>query len=328
MKWLGMALGLLTVQVTVADTAHVVYEHGIIFPQVLGGMNCGEFVKYKNEELGYSLLYSNGTFNCEVSMLTLGRSEIPDGHKGDGVALIFETVEQDLKRMAERGEISNLKKRGGSVVPGKSPLQFANAVFQYSEDREVEGAAATVRRISSVYVTGRYSTLVKVQFNFDADKGKQAHLIADKLIKQLVTALMAKPSEEELLLAACDVAINHPAGYPGQLAAQHVYAKIQTMEDLNFYDALFVWPQQGYRKPKNADFLVTAYFAGMLKTVLPQELETGGEVEAFEAMLTAYEQMRALDRIVPIAQLDEWVKAPDKKALYKKLLVEFGYAVE
>lgn len=306
-----------------ADTAFIDFELGVVFPKKLAEMEYDRFQKYNNEDFGYSIFYKRGdAFSCEVSVLTMGRTAIPDGYKGDGVEMIFKAVDIEMERRAKEGEILKVQKRGGTVVPKKSPLQFQNRVFQYSEPRE--GAAQPVPRMNSVYVTGSHNKFIKVQFNFDVAGNKAARAMADRLVKELVVALITEHSEEDILMAACDAAINFPADYGGQLAAQHVFQKFQTMENLNIYDAFFVWPD-GYRKPKNADFLTTAYFAGMLKTVVPQDLDQGGEVEAFEAMIEAYENMRARDQIEAISELEKWSKHPDKKELYKNLLVEFGY---
>ena len=148
--------------------------------------------------------------------------------------------------------------------------------------------------------------------------------MADQLVKQLVLLLIAKNSEDELMLAACDAVVNNPADYSGRSAAQRVFTKSQTFGELNVYDSLFVWPQN-YSKPENADLLLAAYFAGMLKVVISENLTHGGEFEAFVSMVQAYENMRARDQIKVIPELEEWMKAPDKKVIYQKLLVDFGY---
>ena len=98
----------------------------------------------------------------------------------------------------------------------------------------------------------------------------------------------------------------------------------QTQGNLEVYDLLFAWPG-GYRKPKNADLLMAAYFAGMLKVVVPENLESGGAEEAFHAMLSAYETMRAQDQIKSISKFDEWLKVEDLAARYKKALVDCDY---
>ncbi|MDZ8118749.1 hypothetical protein [Pontiella agarivorans] len=327
MKWWILSVGLVFTPAVWAGSVFVDFEKQLIFPQELAGMSCAAFAKYENDNLGYSVMYTNGSFRCGVSLLNMGRSEIPDGYRGEGVDMMFEAVETDLQRREEEGRISNVRNRGGTVVPKKSPLQFANNVFQYLENRDSGAGQEAVPCIQSVYITGSHNHFVKMTFSFDVAENQQARMIADRLLKELVLLLIAEPSEKELLLAACDAAVYDPAGYSGQTAAQRVYAKIQNMDGLSFYDAFFVWPQERYRKPKNADFLTTAYFAGMLRAVLPEDLESGGEVEAFEAMLEAYENMRARDQITEIPQLEEWIKAGDRRALYQKLLVEFGYAV-
>lgn len=326
MKWIGVLAGILVVQAAVADSAHVDFDLGLIFPQKLGGMPCDMLEKYNNEDLGYSLFYSLGeALSAEVSVLNMGRSEIPDGPSGDGVEMILQSVENLMSKKQEGGAISNFKKRGSLVVPKQSPLQFSNRVFQYSEVRVAGVTSNSVPRMNSVYVSGAKNNFIKVEFNFDVAKGKEARVMADQLVKQLVLLLIAENPEDDLILAACDAVIYNPGDYSGKAAAQRVFAKAQTMGDLNVYDAFFVWPQD-YSKPENADLLMAAYFAGMLKVVIPRKLEHGGEFEAFAAMVQAYEAMRARDQIKAIPEFEEWVKAPDKKQLYQKLLVDFSYA--
>ncbi|QBG48796.1 hypothetical protein EGM51_15820 [Verrucomicrobia bacterium S94] len=327
MKWTFLLAGLLFSPGVWAGAVFVDFDKELIFPQQIAGMSYAAFAKYENDNLGYSVVYTNGSFRCAVSLLNMGRSAIPDGYRSDGVSMMLEAVETDLQRQVEEGRISKVRNRGGTVVPKKSPLQFANRVFQFMENRDAGIGRETVPRIQSVYITGSHNHFVKVEFGFDVAENQRARVTADQLLKELVLLLIAEPAEKELLLAACEIAIDDPAGYPGQTAAQRVYEKIQTMDELCFYDAFFVWPQERYRKPKNADFLTTAYFAGMLRAVLPEDLESGGEVEAFEAMLEAYENMRAREQITEIPQLEEWIRAADRRALYRKLLVEFGYAV-
>lgn len=324
MKWIVVLAGVLAMQAA-ADTAHVDFDLGLIFPQKLGGMACEKVEKYNNEDLGYSLFYARGTeFQAEVSVLTMGRPEVAEGHEADGVKMIFQSVEMLMQKEQDGGVIENLKKRGSLVVPKKSPLKFSNTVFQYSEFQATDGATNSVPRFNSVYVTGAHNNFIKVQFRFDMAEGKAARLMADQLVKQLVLMLIAKNSEDDLILAACDAVVNNPADFGGRSAAQRVFAKSQTFGELNVYDALFVWPQN-YSKPENADLLMAAYFAGMLQVVIPGDLAHGGEFEAFATMVQAYENMRTRDQIKAIPELEEWMKSPDKKALYQKLLVDFGY---
>ncbi|MDF7806945.1 hypothetical protein P4E94_05805 [Pontiellaceae bacterium B12219] len=325
MKWIGLWAMILAVPAVWAGSAHVDFDKQLIFPQELGGMTFEVSELYNNKALGYALLYTKDPdFACEVSVLNLGRSEIPDGCESDGIEVIFQGVEVQLQREQEEGTIADLKTRGTRVVPPTSPLQFKNRIFQFSEFREVDGKTNSIPRINSVYVTGSHNHFIRVQFRFDIAENRAAQAMADQLVKQLVLLLIAENSEDDLTLAACEALIYGPGDYSGMLAAQHVFAQAQEMGELNVYDSFFVWPQN-YKKPENADLLVAAYFAGMLQVVIPEHLDSGGEYEAFDAMLTAYETMRARDQISAIAELDAWAKAPDRKAEYRKQLVEFGY---
>jgi hypothetical protein len=325
MKWIGVLAGIVMLQVAVADSAHVDFDLGLIFPQQLGGMPCEKLEIYNTEELGYSMFYGKGVeLSAEVSVFNFGRSEIGDGPRADGVEMVFGGVEDEMKKAVENGQFEKFRKRGSLKVPAKSPLQFERRIFQYSEFREVDGELKSVPRMNSVYVTGSHNHFIKVLFRFDAAQGQEAMSMADELVKQLVRMLVIKKSNEELILAACDAVLYDPAGLSGMAAAQRVFAHTQEMGRLNVYDSLFVWPQDS-SKPENADLLLAAYFAGMIKVVISQDLETGGEFEAFEAMMAAYETMHSRGQIVAIPKLDEWAKSPDKKSLYQKLLVEFGY---
>jgi hypothetical protein len=325
MKWMGLWTAVLWMPAVWAGSAHVDFDQQLIFPQELGGMAFDMSEMYNNEDLGYSLLYTKDpNFACEVSVLTMGRSDIPDGCESDGIDVILQGVEILLKREQDDGTIVDLKTRGTREVPTKSPLQFKNRIFQFSEFREENGKTNSIPRINAVYVTGSHNHFIRVQFRFDLAENRAGQAMADELVKQLVLLLIAENSEDDLTLAACEALIYDPGDYSGMLAAQHVFNRAQTMGNLNVYDSFFVWPQD-YKKPENADLLAAAYFAGMLQVVIPQQLDSGGDYEAFDAMLTAYESMRAHDQITAIAELDAWAEAPDRKAEYQKQLVEFGY---
>jgi hypothetical protein len=319
MKWIGLVVCLAGLQ-AMADTAMVDLGLGLVFPQELGGMTCRKVEKYNNEDLGYSLFYTReGGFDAEVSVFTFGRESIPDSYQAADLDVVFKGVESWKERQAEGGVISNVRKRGGTEVPRSGEIRFANVVFQYSEAREEDGRTNSVPRILSVYATAAHNRFFKIQFNFDVAGNRDARAMSERLIEQMVKTIQAGQTEDELLLAACDALLNDPSGYGGRSAAQHIWARAQTMGDLNIYTHLFVWPD-GYRKPKNADLLIAAYIAGMLKVVVPQKLDAGGEKEAFIAMLQAYGNMRARDDIEAIPEFDEWAKHPDKRALFDELL--------
>jgi hypothetical protein len=321
MKWIVILLCMLGVQGVMADAAFVDFDLGLIYPQELGGMTCNRVEKYDNAGLGYTVFYKKGdNFSAEISVYTLGRESIASGHAPKETAVIFESVERNLELRQEGGAIAGLRKRGSVVVPKKGSIQFANTVFQYSTFEVAEGLTNSVPRILSTYGAGAHNNLVKVLFNFDVAESKQARPMADRLVNQLVQTIKAGHSEEELLMAACDALIYNPSDYAGRIAARQVFVKAQTMGELNVFTHLFVWPQD-YRKPENADLLTAAYFAGMLKVVIPQKLEAGGELEGFIFMLKAYESMRARNDIESIPQLDEWMKADDKQALFDELLL-------
>lgn len=320
MKWLMVLLCGLGLQGVEAEPGFVDFDLGLIYPKTLGGMDCERVEKYNNEELGYTVFYgASGNFSAEVSVYTLGRETIAAGHKGKDIALVFQSVESFQNKQQKGGVISGLKKRGSTDVPPKGNVQLANTVYQYSEPRVIDGLTNAIPRINSVYVAVAHNHFFKVEFRFDVVGGKEARGMSEQLVEQLIETMKANHSADELLLAACDALINNPSDYAGRTAGRKVWERAQTMGSLNVYTHLFVWPD-GYGKPKNADLLTAAYFAGMLKVVVPQNLAEGGECEAFEAMLQAYANMRARNDIESIPKLDEWVKVADKKALFEELL--------
>jgi hypothetical protein len=319
MKVLAVLFGLIGAVSSFGTAAYVDYDLGLIFPQELGGLKYDRIEKYDNEAFGYSIFYALDAFQAEVTVYNLGRGPIPDGYKGEAVDLVFQSVEGIQKKREEGGLIAKFRKRGNTIIPTKGDFRFSNTVFQYSENPE-----KPVPMVQSVYVTGTHENLLKLDLKFGVIASKEARTRSQQMLIQLIKLCKAEPDDDTLLMAACEALILDPGGVGGRMAAQRVLAKTQTLGDLNVYTFLFVWPD-GYRKPKNADLLVAAYFAGMLQVVVPQKLTAGGEYEAFVAMLKAYEAMRAADEIEAIEKFDEWLKVPDKKALHEELYKEaFG----
>ncbi|MEE9368941.1 MAG: hypothetical protein V3V05_08750 [Pontiella sp.] len=320
MKWMAVLLCLSGIQPAMADSAFVDFDLGWIYPQKLGAMTFDRVEKYDTEALGYSIFYKkDGFYSAEVSVFNLGREAIADGYKAADVSMLFDSVETAHKKEEKEGQISSVRKRGAPEIPNKGDIRFANTIFQYLEPRVAEGNTKSIPRINSVYVTAAHNNFFKVQFRFDMANGKAATAMSKQLITQLIQTIKSVNTEEEVLIAACDALINNPSDYAGRIASRKIWAKAQAMGELNIYTHLFVWPE-GYNKPKNADLLTMGYFAGMLKVVIPQGLESGGEPEGFAAMLQAYSNMRTREDIEVIPQLDEWAKHPDKKALFEELL--------
>jgi hypothetical protein len=298
-----------------ADPAFVEFEHGWVFPQTLGGMPYESCEIYANTDLGYSIFYRDGdAFNAELSICTLGQTSIPDGCGHSGINLVLESVESALELQLRQQQILRFKKRGTTVVPKQGDIQFKSGVFQF-----IGAETTAAQKIRAVYATGQGGRFVKLQFTFNLLKNKEARSRADQMIAQLIDAVQTRDDEQELLLASCSAFLHDPGGYGGRIAAQHFMAKVQDMGNLNVLTELFVWPD-GYRKPKNADLLIAAYFAGMLQVVVPQQLDEGGEYEAFIAMLEAYRIMRSKEQLPALPEFDEWLVTPDKKALLQKLL--------
>jgi hypothetical protein len=300
-----------------AETAFVDFEHGWLIPQKLGGLAYTAVEKYDNADLGYTVFYAQGDdFKATVTLYNLGREQIQDGYQGENISLVFDSVKGLLELKQKQTKISGLKTRGSTIVPKKGAVRFSSTVYQY-----MEPALGGTQKIKSVYITGTHNNFLKLEFTFDLLEGKNARPIVNQMILQLIEMVQSKPSEQEILLACCDAFLYDPAGYGGRTAAQFLMGKAQTMEYLNVYTHLFVWPD-GYRKPENADLLIAAYFAGMLQVVVPQQLESGGEQEAFVAMLETYTILRSKEQIKALPEFDEWVAAPDKKVLFDQLLID------
>ncbi len=321
MKRIGF-LGLLLVSgaafAGVDGSAFIDFERGWVFPQELGWLKYDASEKYEESSLGYSVFYreNKSSFRAEVSVYDLGLGSIPDGWGGEAVAGVLKNVKTELEWKSKNGKIKKLRKRGGVVVPRKGVVRFASSIFQYTE----EGGATPVFR--ATYVTALQNHFVQLRLTFDlADAGK-AEKVADRMVGQLAKLLTNPPDAQALLLASCSVLLNDPSCHSGRLAAKYLMAKAQTMDNLSVYTHLFVWPTDYYSKPKNADLLIAAYFAGMLQVVVPQQLDCGGEFEAFSAMLDAYEILRAKEQIGDIPKIGEWAKHSDRRALYDELLVE------
>ncbi len=302
---------------TAAEPAFLDYNLNWIFPQQLGGMDYEKAEAYGNLDLGYSVFYGKETaFKAVVSVYNMGHSNLPDGHQSEPVNIVSESVEGLLKLDQKKERISGLKKRGTTVVPKQGAVQFASTVFQYKE-AQTNG----VQKIRAVYVTCLKNNFIKVQFTFDRLEGKKAQTMATKMIDQLIQLTKEEADEQTLLLASCAAFLHDPLGHGGRTAAGYFLPRVQTMDNLNVYTHLFAWPNN-YLKPKNVKFLIAAYFAGMLPVVVPEQLEEGGEFEAFIAMLNTYELLRSQEQIDKISKLDEWVKNPDKQALFDQLLIE------
>ena len=320
MKWM-VFFGLLLVSGFAwagADSAFIDFERGWAFPQELGGLKYATAEKYEEASLGYSVFYREKRSSCkaEVSVYDLGLGSIPDGFAGEAIDSVLKGVASEYEWLRKSEKITNFKKRGSTVVPKSGDIRFASAVYQYVDAETPKGAV-----IQATYVTAFQNHFVKLRFTFgQADAGK-AKAMAGEMVAQLVGMLANPPSEKELLLTSCSVFLNDPVSYGGRLAARHLTVGAKAMDNLNVYTHLFAWPTGYWSKPKNADLLIAAYFAGMLQVVVPQQLESGGEFEAFVAMLETYELLRSKEQIDDIPKIGEWAKHPDRRALYDELLV-------
>ena len=313
----GLLLGLGLASSAEADSALVDFERKWIFPQDLGGLKYVISEKYEEEDFGYRVVYRSGeSLEAEVTIYDLGREAIPNGCKGEGIDVVLQTVEDALKLRLNHGEIESLKKRHTGMVSKEGVLKFATVVSRYKD-----ADPPNKDKMQATYVTGIRGQFVRLQFTFDRAKRGKAQIMANEMMAQLSGMVMAQPSDEELLLASCSVFLADPASYGGLTAARYLMDKANTMGNLNVYTHLFVWPTGYWSKPKNANLLIAAYFAGMLQVVVPQKLDEGGEFEAFSAMLDAYGILRAKEQVDDIPKIGEWAENPDRRALYDQLLI-------
>ncbi|MEN8254350.1 MAG: hypothetical protein ABFR33_02665 [Verrucomicrobiota bacterium] len=323
MKRIGL-LGMVVwgfVLVAGADSALVDFERKWIFPQDLGGLEYVVSEKFEEDDFGYRIIYRAGeSFEAEINVYDLGQESITNGHEGEGIDLVLQTVEDDLKLREKHGEIETLKKLQTTVTVQTNTFRFATVVSCY-KDQNAEPVGR--EKIQATYVTGIRNRFIRLRFSFDRNKRGDAGEMVKKMLVQLTEMATARPEEEEILLASCSAFLNDPASYGGLTAAQHLFAKTKTMGNLNVYTHLFVWPTGYYSKPKNADLLIAGYFAGMLQVVVPQKLDEGGEVEAFSAMLDTYKILRSKEQIEKIDKIEEWANHPvsDRRALFEKLLI-------
>lgn len=311
--WLLIWIGMGSAQ---AGEAVIDFDRNWIFPQSLGGLDYVISEKYEVKDLGYRILYRSGEpFEAEVTLLDLGYESIPTGCKGAGVDVILQRTNETLALRTDRGEIEGVKKMTSRVVAKKGLLQFASVVFAYTALEEPEK-----KKLQATYVTGFKNTLIVLRFTFDREHASKATPMAHQMMLQLTQLATAEPSADRLLMASCSVFLNDPYSYGGLSSAQYLMAKATETGDLNVYPELFAWPTGYWGKPKNADLLVAAYFAGMLQVIVPQHLDEGGEVEGFSAMLDTYQTLRAKEQIKVIAQFDKWVQSSDRKALFEQIL--------
>lgn len=300
-----------------ADSVLVDFDRNWIFPQNFGGLEYEISEKYEDADFGYRIVYRAGeAFEAEVTIYDLGLESIPDGCKGEGIDMVLQSVDDALKLRSKQEQIKNLKKLRSSIISKEGVLKFSTTVSSY-EEAELKGEG----KLQATYVTSIQKQFVRLQFTFDRPERIKAQEMANEMMVQLTKMVMTQPTEEEVLMASCSIFLNDPASYGGLTAAKYLMDKASTMGNLNVYTHLFVWPTSYWSKPKNANLLIAAYFAGMLQVVVPQELDEGGEFEAFVAMLETYEKLRAKDQIDDISEFSDWVKNPDRRALFDQLLI-------
>jgi len=317
MKWMGGLLALGFALTAGAEPGFIDFERNWIFPGELAGMKYQAVEKYEDTHLGYSVFYREDetSLQAEVSICNLGYESIPDGYAGQGIDAALKGVGDELEWQQKNRKIKLLKKRGTAVVPKGGELQFASVVYEYAESDPPTGP-----KILCTYIVGIQNCFIKIRFTLSKKEGTTAKAKEAQILSQIAKMVSTPPDEKELLLTSCSIFLDDPSSYGGRLAARYLMGKAQEMGNLNVYTHLFVWPTGYYSKPKNSELLVAGYFAGMLQVVVPQNLDEGGEYEAFLGMLKTYETLHKKEQIKSIEKFDEWLAVPDKKALFEKLL--------
>jgi hypothetical protein len=289
------------------------FERQWRFPRELSGFKFLGAEKYKNEDQGYSLYYGTAEEGpvLEVSVLNQGFETIPDGCKSSEIKTFLQNAESELKWKVDQKQLKNLSRLKDIVAPPKNKISFRCARFEYTE---ADTPSESLHKV--VGVTGNQNQFVAFRY-LTTNEVLTAITQTSSALSQM---LAEQPEKDQILLDACALFLESPSSFPGLLSAQYLMGQAQNMDNLNVYPQFFVWPKSYYAKPRNADLLVAAYFAGVLQVVVPAHLDEGGEFEGFIAMLNTYEKLRKVDQIQSIEELDKWLKTSDKKALFQEVI--------
>jgi len=300
-------------------TAFVDYDLQLAFPQKLGGLDFVKVEKYKMKERGYSLFYKKGSsFLIEVSIYNMGHNSIPDGCDGDLFKERFRGVENELDRMLKQEKILDLKKKGQTVITSKNSVPFLTTMFQYKWNTNAVNQKIEMKAIC---VTGKKNNFIKTTFTFDFSQRSSAKKILAKTLDQLAEMLTKKMDDQAIFFASYEALFCDPASYAGRVAGQYMLQKVQTMDNINIYTHILVWRKMS-SPPENSNLLLAGYFAGIFKAMMQKKSEEQIDISAFESMLDLYQIMRAKKEIESIEKLDKWSAVPDKKALFKRLLIK------
>jgi len=296
-----------------ATPSMIDFEHQWCFPHELSGFKFLGAEKYKDVDQGYTLYYGTAEEGSvlEVSVLNQGLDAIPDGCKSTEIETFLKSEEKKLKWKADQKQLTHFSRLKDVVAPPKKPIAFRCACFEYTEAEtptefmhKVVGATGNQNH----FVVFRYITTNEVLTT------------TTEISSALGEMLSEHPDKDQVLLDACSIFLESPSSFPGIISAQYLMGQAQNMDNLNVYPQFFVWPKSYYEKPRNADLLIAAYFAGVLQVVIPAHLDEGGEYEGFIAMLNTYEKLRQTDQIKSIEELDKWLKTSDKKALFEEVI--------
>jgi len=322
MKKLSMLLllGFLgSTSVSIATPGMIDFERQWIFPRELSGFKFLGAEKYQDTDRGYSLYYGTAKEGAvlEIAVFNQGLGAIPDGHESSEIKTLLKVEEDELKWKRDQKQLKKLFRSKDIISPKKNPVAFRCARFEY---RKKEQPDELIHKV--VGATGNKNQFVVFRYLFNESEKTNATIVIDQVPATLSEMLSEKPDQDRILLDACSLFLESPSSFPGLLSAQYLMAQAQNMDNLNVYPQFFVWPKSYYAKPRNADLLIAAYFAGVLQVVVPAHLEEGGEFEGFVAMLNTYEKLRQTDQIKSIKKLDEWLKTSDKKTLFEKVIAQ------
>ena len=308
--FLGMAV------TTNATPSMVDFERQWIFPKELAGFKFLGAEKYQDADRGYNLYFGSEEKGAvlELSVFDQGLKSIPEGCKSNEIKTLLKTSEDELIWKKNQKKLKCVKRQKDFIFPRTAP-SFCCAHFEYAM---INQPTQTVHKV--VGATGSKNQFMVFRYVFDETGKDDLRVKIPQISTTLSKILSEKPDEDNLLLSACGIFLESPSSFPGIFSAQYLMGHAQNMDNLNVYPQFFVWPKSYYAKPRNADLLIAAYFAGVLQVVIPAHLDEGGEFEGFIAMLNTYKKLRQADQIKSIETLDQWIEEADKKALFEKVI--------
>ena len=288
-------------------------EAELIFPMKLSGMITLEPHFYDNPDLGYSLRYAKDEWSkVDIYVYNLGLPEIPNGPNSEAVKKESRSVSRIISSMQDDDRYTNVKKLGKTTTPMSGKTRFIKESYQYTQD----GSG----RLSESYITGYNNHFIKIRFTYAEKRRSEAKKVAKELLEGLVGLMESNHDEKTMALAAISVFLSDPSSKAARASIQGAvdYAIETEVFTISIPAEIFPWTGNEV-EIENSELLITAYFAGVMSFIVPNELDRGGEVEGFTEMLTTYQALREKDEIQKISELDAWLLEDDKMALFHRI---------